>query len=1195
MKRFFSIISLIFGIGIIFLLIIALAYRERITQHAVGYISEQIESHTGYKVQCGHVSLAFPMKIQIECVKVMSENNPQLFIDNLEVQITPWGALRRHIVIDKVQIGTLSILSTPELSSSGSVDWSTLPGSIKIDSLIIDRFYVAPETMSALNLSKMAHLVSQEVPMRIAGRMSIDPFSKNFFADFLISETAQPENTTHLIASLTQIDEDLDLHLRLTETKHGLIADQFDLPRGYTFQGIAHAKAPRAVWEKLSSADQKNFDPAILPGDFQISYSAEPTEMLPYLGQYGFIKGPFTLNESYTFTAEKLEGLIGDILVQGSSTITSNLRSDGTKLQLSMRRPFETPQIKVQHIHADCFLSGDLLCPNIVFSVNGSGLDIRNRHFDNVHAKGNMNCEMDVLNGHMSLKTQYEGQDWTAKSGITYNISQQLLGLSHLHVQAGEANLAGNIQLDIPEKLLLGELEGISDLSLLQDFFDQKVQGVVSWRAHFYPQLDEHDHETDQELDLYIKTNQLQVDDWTIERPNIIATLDNPFTKPSGMLSISCQKAVSPAVELHDIMAETVINPGADQWPFKFSCKQQKLDMHAAGSWHADKERFTCTLDKLEGDLDNHAFALQEPCTIKKKLDSLTITPLSISIGEGSILASIEAPKGFMQVRGNIRNIPLDLLQLVNSEVKVLGTVTGEAILTDSPSGVFGKMELKLSNAEISSGEFSTPNPWQGLLKAELRNNQLTSSGQIVGIAPKPIEFSAILPVTATMNPFSLIVEKDKDLSARVVAQGNIEHLLELALPASTTHLTGQTTLGLNITGSLNNPLVKGQMDLVGGTFEILDIGTSIKNVQAHFNIDGKNLTMTTLTGVGQEAGKIVGSGSAMVDPELNFPFDFSYQLDHLGMRPLTSIFLTASGPLRIHGDAKGGQLEGYITSDSFQMVIPEKIPELAQSIQIKYVNQPEHLPPPTSFEKKDSIWPLTFNVNLEIPNQGKIQGKDWTSEWKGKAVLSGDTDHWEMHGLCKIIKGEYLFNGKSFEINQGTITFDGEPDKNTSLYVIASKDIDAHHVEIILKGDVNHPAIAFRSNPPMSQREILSWILFGRGTSDINTFQGTQLNDSITDLKIGNRPPDVLTQIRESFGVDKIDICNNDNGTTNEVSLQVGKYISKGVLVSVQKSITAEANRLSIEADLIKYVKIQAEIGDDADAHLNLKWKRDY
>ena len=105
-----------------------------------------------------------------------------------------------------------------------------------------------------------------------------------------------------------------------------------------------------------------------------------------------------------------------------------------------------------------------------------------------------------------------------------------------------------------------------------------------------------------------------------------------------------------------------------------------------------------------------------------------------------------------------------------------------------------------------------------------------------------------------------------------------------------------------------------------------------------------------------------------------------------------------------------------------------------------------------------------------------------------------------------------------------------------------------------------------------MSQRDILSWILFGRSSTEISPFQGTELSQSIKDLTKGkSKNPDVLTKLRESIGIDKIDISKTEGNQSNEVSIQVGKYISRGVLVRLIKVLQRKPTRLVLR--LISYI----------------------
>lgn len=307
-----------------------------------------------------------------------------------------------------------------------------------------------------------------------------------------------------------------------------------------------------------------------------------------------------------------------------------------------------------------------------------------------------------------------------------------------------------------------------------------------------------------------------------------------------------------------------------------------------------------------------------------------------------------------------------------------------------------------------------------------------------------------------------------------------------------------------------------------------------------------------------------------------------------------------ASGRLLLKGDLKGAILEGRLASHSLRMQLPKKSPALANPL---IVIRPQMSQTTPAKQTKKFPFPLSFNVKLQIPGSGKLKNDSLNSNWKGELSLQGTPLAPELYGEFKLEDGSYLFRGKSLKLSEGTITFAGHPEKKTSLYVIAEIENGSKKFEAIIKGPIRNPAISFRSNPPLSQREILAWILFNRGVGDITFFQGTELNHSLTKLSAAGSydGPDILTRIGNIFGLDHVDINSSEEGNGSDVSLKVGKYLNKNTLLSISKNVssngekTGPSSTLSIETNLWENYKLQAEIGDDHSGKFNLLWKKDY
>lgn len=471
-------------------------------------------------------------------------------------------------------------------------------------------------------------------------------------------------------------------------------------------------------------------------------------------------------------------------------------------------------------------------------------------------------------------------------------------------------------------------------------------------------------------------------------------------------------------------------------------------------------------------------------------------------------------------------------------------------------------------------------------------NERNTScKGSINAPNSPPIEFNASLPISYSMAPLAFQIDREGPIEGKLISQGEIAPLLQL-LFADSSLLSGHANATLTLSGTLNTPQINGECDIVNGTFEIIEIGALLHDVSAHFEATGPQIILKKLTANDRNGGTLTGTGELILDFDQKLPFNLDMVLNNVLILNQDYAKANVNGSLVLKGNSSDGTLKGSLQTEKAVISIPEQTSALMNHVEVTYINLPSNSPPPQSLYLRPSSWPLSMDIALSIPKNLTIRGRDLTSEWKGDISIQGTAKNPLFNGEITVIDGEYNFNGKPFDINQGTVTLAGDIEKKTSLYVIASKDLGKVKVDVILKGSAKSPTISFRSNPPLPQREILSWILFNRGTSEISSFQGSQLSESISNLDSSHQGPDVLTKIRTALGIDRFDISRNPDSNDNSVNLQVGKYISDNVLISINKS---DVNRLGIEAALTDRIKLQAQVGDDSEGQLLIKWKRDY
>ncbi len=535
-----------------------------------------------------------------------------------------------------------------------------------------------------------------------------------------------------------------------------------------------------------------------------------------------------------------------------------------------------------------------------------------------------------------------------------------------------------------------------------------------------------------------------------------------------------------------------------------------------------------------------------------------------------------------------LSHIPLKLARLIKDGLpQVEGYLDATVDLHGPARHPQGQIHVKLKDVLTDKEAFSSLPSLEADLVLIVDENGIKGTGTMTGFDKQPATIAGSLPLALSLHPFGITLDPAQPMDLTMQAEGELLPLLRLFY-GENSPFSGYTKVGLEFGGTLQQPIVQGEAELSNGTYESLYNGIVYKNLHALIGIDGRALTIKELSATDPFGGKITGQGTYTIDKKLQNPFSVDFALDkvHLINRDIVSALFT--GKVNFSGNDAKAALTGDLAADELEITLPDKLPQSIQTLEVTFINGHRHI------HKNKNSWPISLDLQLET-SRALVNAKDLNSSWKGKIHLTGTTEAPELTGDWKAIRGSYSFSGKEFLIQQGTITFAGDLEKKTSLYVIASRDLDQMTAEIIVRGPIKSPTLSFRSNPPFSQREIVSWILFGRGIADITSTEGAELNQSITDLSTGGKGPDVLTKIRKTFGIDKIDITRGTKNDSSDLSVQVGKYLSRGVCVSVARNVSSDSNKVSLEANLTREVKIQAEMGDDNEGELLLKWKRDY
>lgn len=697
--------------------------------------------------------------------------------------------------------------------------------------------------------------------------------------------------------------------------------------------------------------------------------------------------------------------------------------------------------------------------------------------------------------------------------------------------------------------------------------------------------------------------------DWTIQNiqwatgrialVNGQLNLPDPLHEWKGKLQFAAQQMQTPTAQFDELAGTTTIQPTEMQWPFQIQGRgrwQEDLSFAAEGMWHMQQQKIEIGAQQLTGHFGPYPFDLLQPLQVRYQPEFLQITGLHARWGEAELQAEFQQEQQAFTSQFKTNAIPSELFHFMAPNLLLTGRATFDGHLEGSIQHPTGQMQVTLHQVQIAENIFAQKPFIEGQIHLDLNQHGLSLKSDLYGIGRTPVSIEGYLPVTVSLDPPLVKLEDHLPFDLELQAEGELDPYLNLFYN-DITNLTGQAKIALRLNGLIQEPQIHGFINLTNGTYESLSSGALFHHIQAHLEGNGSRIILTQFSAQDKKGGTITATGGITLDASQHFPFDFQLHPSHIFIVDSDYAALSASGPLHLVGNVKKAILQGNLTVDQATIHLEETLPRQVKTVDVKYINVPPGERLPAYFEPKETTSNIEMDVKVDLPESVVIEGSRLNSEWKGTIHVTGTPDHPWLNGDLRIVKGEYNLNGKIFNLTQGTIHFAGPAGKKTTLYIVASKDLDRIRAEIIVKGPVTKPVISFRSNPPLSQRDVLSYILFNRGISDITSDQGEQLSQSFIDLNSSDQTSssdDFLSRVRNNIGIDHLDFASSDS-ENQDFSLQVGKHITENILFSVNKSINAAPNRIALEVKLRKNVKAQADVGDDGQVRTSLKWKKDY
>lgn len=669
----------------------------------------------------------------------------------------------------------------------------------------------------------------------------------------------------------------------------------------------------------------------------------------------------------------------------------------------------------------------------------------------------------------------------------------------------------------------------------------------------------------------------------------VAATLGPSWTEPLGKVRFDLREGAIVGRgfdSLRGTLAGDLVAPG-----FEIAVEDARgIGLAARGSANFRSDAWRIELAQLTGAVSGRDVKLMRPLTVIGG-PALSAAPLDLRVGEGSVRGRFEQSAAGYVVDLDLDALPAALLEAILPQWEMTGRADGRIMLDTRPTSAAGKVALRLDGVSIEGDVPGDPG-LSAVIDGTWDGTRIDARAEVRGVRDAPLLLRLDLPLLARHGAFPGLPEEG-DVTGNVSLQGPVAALWD-HLPLPDHLLRGDIDARLDLAGTARAPSVTGRVALRRGSYEHLELGTVLRDIElSAATRDGRFLDIV-LSGTDGAMGRIQGSGRVELaaltpgGPDLR-PEATLTLADVVAVRR-DELTARVNGKLVLEDRDGRLTLGGRIVADRVEASLINDLPPSVIELQVTEIGRPGvPVPPPA---EREAARPVALDLQLDIPGRMFVRGRGLDSEWKGSLRLQG-AEPVRLAGQLEVVRGGFELGGKDFALTRGRVLFDGGAEIDPRLDIVARHDSPTISGTIAVSGTLSDPQLALSSVPGYPQDEVLSRVLFNKGPGALTPLEAVTLADSAATLAGVGGSGGVMRQFRETLGVDVLRV----SGTEGEAgaAVTVGKYIADNVFIGATQGSGRDTSAVRVEIGVTDNIKVESDFGAEAGNNVGISWEWRY
>ena len=574
------------------------------------------------------------------------------------------------------------------------------------------------------------------------------------------------------------------------------------------------------------------------------------------------------------------------------------------------------------------------------------------------------------------------------------------------------------------------------------------------------------------------------------------------------------------------------------------------------------------------------AFAMVSPATLYASAERVEVGDALLrgEWGEAHLATTRWTPTS-LQLRGSSPGI---LVQNLARSFRVGGIPRSNLVLAgewdvNAAETFNGRLDIHRVSGDLRVGEPPLPLGLQEMaIRADIVRGRVQATAQLSGERIGRLQGNGSALIARGKTGWELA--PNAPVEARVTAQNtNLEGLAPwLGVDAK---LAGQVNASIVVSGTGADPRVAGEARVQDLVLREPQTGFEVEQGQVALRMTGKSIVVEQFSAVTPwhpaaparekfrgmtlpASGRITADGSIDLGARTG---TLRLKAENAVVTQLNSRFLALSGEARLQSTANGLVASGAFKADAGWVgALDTPLPSVSEDVVVVRAKKPAAPEPAKEGEK------VSLDLRISLGDHLYFEGRGLDTRLAGEIQLTGAPGATlRANGTIRTVGGTYKGYGQNLAIERGVLVFSGVLD-NPQLNVLAVRKGLAVEPGVEVLGSATRPRVRLVSSPDVPEPEKLSWLVLGRGPSELAPGDASVLLAAASSMLGGNNPG---SDLGKKFGLDEVKIGRSDAGSilgvlpqstvagkTGSASaaeiVSVGKRIRKDVFLSYEQGL---------------------------------------